>query len=120
MSDRILAVTLTAIVAMSSVAVAETARFSVMFGGKNIGHLTAETNGDQTSIDYDYKNNGRGPTMAETIRLDPDGLPVAWTITGTTTFSAKVAEHFSRTGSARSGLTPPAKAALPWPSPAST
>jgi hypothetical protein len=100
---RILAVALTAIVAISSVAVAETARFSVMFGGKNIGHLTAETNGDQTSIDYDYKNNGRGPTMTETIRLDPDGLPVAWTITGTTTFSAKVAEHFSRTGSAGRG-----------------
>jgi imidazolonepropionase-like amidohydrolase len=97
--DRIFAVTLAAAVAMSSVAVAETAHFSVMFGGKNIGHLTAETDGDQTSINYDYKNNGRGPTMAETIRLDPDGLPVAWTITGTTTFSAKVAEHFSRTGS---------------------
>ena len=100
MRDRILAVTLTVAVAMSSVAVAETMHLSVMFGGKNIGHLTAETNGDQTSIDYDYKNNGRGPTMAETIRLDADGLPVAWTITGTTTFSAKVAEHFSRTGSA--------------------
>jgi imidazolonepropionase-like amidohydrolase len=94
-----LAVALAFIVAMSSVAVADTARFTVVYGGKNIGHLVAETNDGETHIDYDYKNNGRGPSMTETIGLDANGLPSAWTITGVTTFSGKVAEHFSRKGS---------------------
>jgi hypothetical protein len=86
-------------VAMSSVAGADSSRFTVIFGGKSVGHLTAQTNGDQTYVDYDYKDNGRGPTKAETIRLDTDGLPTEWTITGTTTFGSKVAEHFTRRGS---------------------
>lgn len=94
-----LAIALAIIVAMPSVTIADTARFTVIFGGRNIGHLTAETNGGDTRIDYDYKDNGRGPTMAEIIRLDTSGLPTAWTITGITTFSGKVAEHFSRKGS---------------------
>lgn len=77
---------------------AQTERFSVILGGKNVGHLIAETTGDRIRIDFDYKNNGRGPTQSETIRLDPDGLPVDWAITGTTTFGSKVAEHFVRKG----------------------
>jgi hypothetical protein len=59
------AIALTIIVAMSSVAIADTARFSVVLRGQNAGHLIAETNGGETRIDYDYKTNGRGPTMTE-------------------------------------------------------
>jgi imidazolonepropionase-like amidohydrolase len=87
------------ILAAPSLAVAETEHFSVIVGGKNVGHLTADTQGDQTRIDYDYKNNGRGPTKTETVKLDVNGLPSEWTITGTTTFGSKVAEHFVRKGS---------------------
>jgi imidazolonepropionase-like amidohydrolase len=94
-----LAIALAIIVAMSSVAIADTARFTVVLRGQNAGHLIAETNGGETRIDYDYKTNGRGPTMTETVQLDANGLPTAWTITGITTFSGKVAEHFSRKGS---------------------
>jgi hypothetical protein len=80
-------------------AAAETATFSVIFGGKNVGHLIAETKGDLTTVDYDFKNNGRGPTMSEVIRTGPGGLPMEWSIKGTTTFGSKVEEHFSQTGS---------------------
>jgi len=61
-------------------------------------HLTAETKGDATTIDYDVKNNGRGPTIAESIKLDAAGLPTEWTVKGTTTFGSKIAEHFIRKG----------------------
>jgi imidazolonepropionase-like amidohydrolase len=83
----------------ASAASAETERYSVIFGGKTVGHLTADAQGDRTAIDFDYKNNGRGPTMKEVLRLDAGGLPQAWDITGTTTFGSKVEEHFARTGS---------------------
>lgn len=79
-------------------AAAEMQRYSVIFGGKNVGHLNADVQGDRTAIDFDYKNNGRGPTMKETLQLDTRGLPLAWDINGTTTFGSKVEEHFARQG----------------------
>jgi imidazolonepropionase-like amidohydrolase len=73
--------------------------FSIMFGSRVVGALTTTEADGETRIVYDYKNNGRGPTMAETLRVDADGLPTAWTITGSTTFGSKVDERFSRDGS---------------------
>lgn len=73
-------------------------RFTVIFGQKNVGHLIADTRGSSTSIDFDYKNNGRGPTMREKIDVDSSGLPIAWTITGATTFGSKIDERFKATG----------------------
>ncbi|HUI78805.1 MAG TPA: hypothetical protein VLY24_12840 [Bryobacteraceae bacterium] len=61
------------LVLLAPLAAAETASFSVILGGKNVGHLIAETNGDRTTVDYDFKNNGRGPTISEVIRSGPDG-----------------------------------------------
>ena len=81
-----------------TLALAETTTFSVIFGGKNVGHVIADTKGDVTTVDFNVKNNGRGPTMAETIRSNADGLPVEWSIKGATTFGSKVEEHFSQSG----------------------
>jgi hypothetical protein len=83
---------------------ADTARYSVIFGGQNIGHVNVDTKADLTTIDYNVKNNGRGPTMAETIKFGADGLPNAWSISGTTTFGSKVNESFSRDKSRASWL----------------
>jgi hypothetical protein len=79
-------------------AIAETTAFSVISGGKVVGHLIADTKGDVTTVDFDVKDNGRGPTIAETIRSNADGLPVEWSIKGATTFGSKVEEHFSQSG----------------------
>ncbi len=72
--------------------------YSVVTGGNRVGHVKVTVDGDQYRIDYDVKNNGRGPTIAETLRLGDDGLPLAWTITGSTTFGSKVDETWARTG----------------------
>lgn len=84
--------------AIAAPASAEMQHYTVIFGGKNVGHLNADVQGGQVGIDYDFKNNGRGPTMKESIRLDANGLPTAWDITGATTFGSKVEEHFSKSG----------------------
>lgn len=91
----LLAAGLLAAASLPSMAAAETETYTVIVGGRNVGHLKADTNGGTTTIDYDYKNNGRGPTIAETITLDRDGLPTAWTIKGSTTFGGKVDERFA-------------------------
>ncbi|MBI3715856.1 MAG: amidohydrolase family protein [Betaproteobacteria bacterium] len=77
-------------------ACAQVANFSIITGGKNVGHLTVESKGDTTTVDYDVKNNGRGPTFTESIRSNAAGLPVAWSIKGSTTFGSKVDEQFQQ------------------------
>ena len=79
----------------AALAAGEAERFTVITGGNSVGHLVATRDGDRVAIDYDVKNNGRGPTIAETLTLGADGLPVAWTITGSTTFGSKVDETFA-------------------------
>src|SRR4051812_16405493 len=75
---------------------ANPARYSVIYGGENIGHVIVDSTANHTTIDYNVKNNGRGPTMAETIDFGADGMPNAWAISGTTTFGSKVNETFKR------------------------
>ncbi len=77
---------------------ADTFSYSYIFGEKKVGHLTAATTADLTTVDYDVKNNGRGPTIAEKIKLDAAGRPIEWSINGSTTFGSKIAEHYSRKG----------------------
>lgn len=84
--------------AIAAPASAETQHYSVIFGGKTVGHLNADVQGQRVAIDFDFKNNGRGPTMKEAITLDANGLPTAWDVTGTTTFGSKVEEHFAKPG----------------------
>ncbi len=77
---------------------AATEKFVVITGNKVVGHVDVDTTGERTSIDFDIKNNGRGPSSKEVIVLDAGGLPTSWNITGATTFGSKVAESFTRTG----------------------
>jgi imidazolonepropionase-like amidohydrolase len=87
-----------ALLAAPGEAFAQTEKLSVIRGGRTIGHLTATTQGTRVVVDYDYKNNGRGPTLSEVLTLSAKGLPSAWTIKGATTFGNKIDESFGTTG----------------------
>ena len=82
----------------STAAFAETERFAVYRQDANIGRVVVETSGDAAKIEFDVKDNGRGPTVAETLTLDAGGLPSSWKITGTQTFGGKIDEVFGRSG----------------------
>jgi imidazolonepropionase-like amidohydrolase len=94
----------TALVLWAIPARGEPMTYTAIFGGKNVGHLIADTRDGVTSVDWDVKNNGRGPTIKETIKSDAAGFPSEWTISGTTAFGSKVEEHFSQTGGAAEWL----------------
>jgi imidazolonepropionase-like amidohydrolase len=96
---KCLALAIACSLAPLTAAAADGARYSTIFGGKNIGHVFVTTSGNRSTVDYDVKNNGRGPTIAETITFDKEGLPESWAVSGTTTFGSKVDERFSRSGS---------------------
>lgn len=72
--------------------------FTVIIGGTTVGHLKVTRSGDTLVTDYDYKNNGRGPTINETIIVNSDGFPTQWDIAGNTTFGNVVDEHFKLEG----------------------
>ena len=84
--------------ATSSTALAETERFAVFRKDVNIGRVVIDTSANAAKIEYDVKDNGRGPTVAEAFTLDAGGLPSSWKITGTQTFGGKIDEVFGRTG----------------------
>ena len=83
---------------LSANALAETESFVFYRQDTQIGRLVVEVNGNAAKIDFDVKDNGRGPTVAETLTLDAQGLPGDWKITGTQTFGGKIDEAFRRRG----------------------
>jgi imidazolonepropionase-like amidohydrolase len=72
--------------------------FTVMTSGTEIGALDVSRTETGYAIFYEFRNNGRGPTFNETVTLGEDGLPVAWTIEGATTFGNAVDEMFELSG----------------------
>jgi hypothetical protein len=83
----------TAPIAPPAPSLAESVAYTAIFGGKNVGHLTVQNKDGRTTVDWDVKNNGRGPTISETLTDGPGGLPSEWRITGTQTFGGKVDER---------------------------
>lgn len=86
------------LVSASSVALAETEKFLVFRKDTSIGRVVVDTNGNAAKIEFDVKDNGRGPTVAETLTYDAGGLPTNWKVTGTQTFGGKIDESFERKG----------------------
>lgn len=76
---------------------AEPVEYRMVTEGVDIGRYVVDREGQTVSIDYDIKQNGRGPTITEKVVLGPDGAPVDWKITGRTTFGNAVNESFRRT-----------------------
>ena len=69
-------------------------KYTVMIGGVEVGYMNIVRAGDTLFTDYDYKNNGRGPSIKDTIVLDAKGYPIKWDIKGTATFGNNLEEHF--------------------------
>ncbi|MFD2137234.1 hypothetical protein ACFSLT_22490 [Novosphingobium resinovorum] len=78
---------------------AEHLRYSVVSNGEKVGFVDADVQGNRVAIEYDVKNNGRGPTMRETVELGRDELPTRWELDGKATFGGDVHERFAREGS---------------------
>ena len=71
-----------------------TESFRALVSGTDVGGMTVVHTSGKTLIDFEYRNNGRGPTLNEEITLGPDGLPKAWNIKGAATFGNKINESF--------------------------
>lgn len=81
-------------VVATPVQAAETERLSIIANGEVVGSVVAVSEGSRTTVDYRVDNNGRGPKHREEIELGEGGVPVAWTIAGTSLMGGKVEESF--------------------------
>ncbi|MGA9575112.1 MAG: hypothetical protein WBS20_14330 [Lysobacterales bacterium] len=92
--------------------------FSILIGGTPVGQLEAKHTAGNSQIEYEYRNNGRGPTISEKVSIGENGLPTGWTITGARTFGNKIDEQFALNGGEASwkDATGAAKTTLSEPS----
>ena len=74
---------------------ATTERLSVVAGGETVGHVVAVRSGTTVDIDYAVLENGRGPKHQEHIVFGAAGMPVLWTIEGTSLMGGVVSERMS-------------------------
>lgn len=67
--------------------------FTAIISGTRVGQMEVQ-HGDVTNVGYEFRNNGRGPSVEEVIEFNDDGVPSSWRITGATTFGNIIEEQF--------------------------
>lgn len=79
---------------LTGIAHADTLNYRMVIAGEDKGGMLVEKDGESISVAWDYKQNGRGPTLEEAIVLDERGFPRSDEISGKTTFGSTVEENF--------------------------
>ena len=79
-------------------AFAATERLSILSNGEKVGTITVDGAGDRATVDYRVDNNGRGPKHREELVFSAAGIPVAWTIKGTSLMGGTVDERYRWSG----------------------
>jgi cytosine/adenosine deaminase-related metal-dependent hydrolase len=92
---RMLAVALIVLEAMPALA-ETTARYTVVCQGKPSGAQTTHTADNGTiTVDYSFRNNGRGPDIKEIFKLANDGTILEYSGKGKSIFGAPIEESFT-------------------------
>jgi hypothetical protein len=74
-----------------------TTRYTVLFQGKPGGAQVTQVADDGTiTVDYSYRDNGRGPDLKEEFTLAEDGTLSRYSGTGRSTFGAPISDTFTR------------------------
>ena len=88
---------------------ADTARYTVVIGGREAGAAKTWTSPDgERHSTYEFNDRGRGPSLHTRMRLGPDGTPVSLETSGVDYYKAAVSERFSVQGG-RARWTNPAE-----------
>lgn len=72
----------------------DTETFAVFISGNRAGAMKVARSDRTITVDFEYRSNGRGPTLKEVAQIGARGMPVRWTVAGTTTFGNVVDERF--------------------------
>jgi hypothetical protein len=72
-----------------------TERFAILSNGETVGHIVATGDAHAVDVDYFVDNNGRGPKHKEHVVLSPSGVPIEWSIQGTSLMGGSVDERLT-------------------------
>jgi hypothetical protein len=75
-----------------------TEEFTVVIQGVTSGTMRVTTEGDRVAVAYRYLDNGRGPELEESFRVDTLQRPVEYRVRGKSTFGGEVREDFAIDG----------------------
>ena len=76
---------------------ADTYKYSVIIHGQESGAQTTTTAPDgRVSVDFSYRDNGRGPDVREEMVVDSDGTQRSHRLKGKSTLGAPIEESYSR------------------------
>lgn len=67
--------------------------FTAILSGTAVGQMEV-VHDDVTNVEYEYRSNGRGPTVTETIEFNDEGFPESWEVNGATVFGNVISEEF--------------------------
>ena len=83
-----------------SVQSAEVRRYTILVdNGVKAGEQIVEVNEQgETKVRFIYKDNGRGPELNETIKLNPDGTIASYQGQGKSTFIKAIVNEFEYQG----------------------
>jgi imidazolonepropionase-like amidohydrolase len=74
-----------------------TTRYTVLFQGKPSGaQITRVADDGSVTVDFSYRNNGRGPDLKEEFALAKDGTLLRYSAKGNSTFGAPIEESLIR------------------------
>ena len=81
----------------TGVARADTYKYSVIMHGQVSGTQTTTTAPDgRVTVDFSFRDNGRGPDVHEEMLVDGDGTQRSHRLKGQSTFGAPIDESYSR------------------------
>lgn len=83
------------LIATPAAALAAPEKLVMVSNGEVTGTVVATTTGKRTVVDYRVDDNGRGPKHREEIVLGAGGVPVEWTVRGTSLMGGAVEERYA-------------------------
>ncbi|HYO75842.1 MAG TPA: amidohydrolase family protein [Thermoanaerobaculia bacterium] len=73
----------------------ETRRYTVLISTNKAGSQVVTRRGDELTVDYEFKDRGRGPITHTVMRLDERGVPASVHVTGVDYFRSPIEERFA-------------------------
>ncbi|HVJ61690.1 MAG TPA: amidohydrolase family protein [Tahibacter sp.] len=75
-----------------------TTRYSVLFQGKPGGAQTTTADDGRVTVDFSFRNNGRGPDLKEEYAWSRDGTLSSFRLSGKSTVGSDISENYTRDG----------------------
>jgi hypothetical protein len=74
-----------------------TRRYTVLMSTNKAGTQVVTTRGNETIVDFEFNDRGRGPKTHSVIHVDDRGIPVSLSITGNDYFKSTIEERLETT-----------------------